>query len=121
MKTKEMFVIFALTTALSLASASTPSRPAGHTIGASPSSPLALMAKGSGLPALSLLQEQAPPVQPAPEKKDVDVTVKTETKEWYVSPVWVAIGILGAIVLVLLIGLAVRGAGSTDTTRIVHD
>src|SRR6185503_325432 len=56
------------------------------------------------LPALGMLQDQTPPVAPAPEKKDVDVTVKQETTTWTVSPVWLAIGIIGAIVLVLLIG-----------------
>jgi hypothetical protein len=51
----------------------------------------------------------------------VDVTVKHETTTWTVSPVWLAIGIIGAIVLVLLIGMAVRGAGTHETTHVVHD
>ena len=73
------------------------------------------------LPALGMLQEQPPPVSPAPEKKDdVDVTVTHETTSWSVSPVWLAIGIIGAIVLVLLIGMAVRGAGSRESTHVVH-
>jgi len=73
------------------------------------------------LPALGMLQNQPPPVAPAPEKKDVDVTVKHETTTWTVSPVWLAIGIIGAIVLVLLIGMAVRGSGTHETTHVVHD
>ena len=121
MKTRELFVIFALTCALTLTAASTP-RSANNARNPLPM-PSSLSAIQSGrMPMLGLLQDSAPPVQTAPEKKDADVTVKTETRTWYVSPVWVAIGILGAIVLVLLIALAVRGGGtSTETTRIIHE
>jgi hypothetical protein len=123
MKTREMVLIFALTSALSLAVASTPAR---HTQSASSlGSSVAVTTSGGSLslPTVGLLQQQPPPVQPAPEQKDVDVTVKTETREWYVSPVWLAIGILAAIVLVLLIAMAVRGSGGggETTTRIVHE
>jgi hypothetical protein len=120
MKTRELFLIFALTSVLSLSAASTP-----HRFASSARDPFAMPSSFSAIhagtmPMLGLLQDSAPPVRPAPEKKDVDVTVKTESRTWYVSPVWVAIGILAAIVLVLLISMAVRGGG-VETTRIVHE
>jgi hypothetical protein len=118
MKTREMFMIFALTAALSLAVASAPRAGVPETQGLSGASAHAVTLT---MPVLGLLQDQPPPVQPAPEKKEVDVTVKTESQTWVVSPVWIAIGILAAVVLLLLIGMAVRGAGSREGTTVVHE
>lgn len=118
MKAREALFLFALIGALSLTLASTPKPDISVTPTASGAHDR--ITARIALPALRLLQNQPPPVQPAPDK-EVDVTVKTEKHEWYVSPVWLAIGILGAVVLVLLIGMALRGSGTHETTRIVHE
>jgi hypothetical protein len=58
------------------------------------------------------LAAQQPGEQP---KKDVKIEVKVDRGgggDWYKNPVWIAIGILGFVVLVLLIGFAIRGSGS---------
>ncbi len=56
---------------------------------------------------------QQPPA--APDSKDVDVTVKVskEKRAWYLSPVWMAIGGLGALLVIILIVMAARGGGTT--------
>jgi hypothetical protein len=43
---------------------------------------------------------------------DVDI-VEGGGGVWWTSPVWIAIGIIGLIVLVLIIALAARGGGTT--------
>jgi protein-S-isoprenylcysteine O-methyltransferase Ste14 len=66
------------------------------------------------------IQDQPPPAEPP--KADPQVT-KTETKEttvWYVSPVWIGLIVLGAIALILMIALAVRGGGGADKTTIIR-
>ena len=46
--------------------------------------------------------------------KDVKIEVKVDRggSDWYKNPVWIAIGVLGTVVLVLLIGFAIRGSGA---------
>jgi hypothetical protein len=64
------------------------------------------------------IQDQPQPAEPA--KPDTEVT-KTETKEttvWYVSPIWIALIVVGAIALILMIALAVRGGSKSETTVI---
>jgi hypothetical protein len=59
------------------------------------------------------LAAQQPGEQP---KKDVKIEVKVDRGgggDWYKNPVWIAIGVLGMVLLLLLIGFAIRGAGST--------
>ena len=53
--------------------------------------------------------------QPGEQSKDVKIEVKVDRggSTWYKNPVWIAIGVLGAVVLVLLIGFAIRGSGAT--------
>jgi len=121
MKAREALFLFALIGALSLALSSSPKLERSVTLDAT--GPHDRITARVALPVLGLLQDQPPAAQPAPDKpdKEVDVTVKTEKHEWYVSPVWLAIGILGAVVLVLLVGMALRGSGTRETTRIVHE
>ena len=53
--------------------------------------------------------------QPGEQPKEVKIEVKVDrgASAWYQNPVWIAIGVLGAVVLVLLIGFALRGSGAT--------
>lgn len=80
---------------------------------------MTLRTAGRGLQSQSPSDTPAPPSEPS--KTDVTIT-KTET-HWYANPVWVAIGILAAGLLIVLVALAVRGPGreSTSSTTIVHD
>jgi hypothetical protein len=48
---------------------------------------------------------------------DVDIDVSRGGDAWYTSPVWIAIGVLGLILIVLLIAIAVRGGGGTTIVR----
>src|SRR5689334_21944104 len=49
--------------------------------------------------------------QPAPtESQPVNVQV---TNRWYFSPIWLAIGIIGAIVVIMLIVMASKSEGNT--------
>lgn len=52
--------------------------------------------------------------QPGEQPKDVKIEVKVDRggSDWYKNPVWIAIGVLGLVVLVLLIGFAIRGSGA---------
>ena len=53
--------------------------------------------------------------QPGEQPKDVKIEVKVDRggSDWYKNPVWIAIGVLGLVLLVLLIGFAIRGSGAT--------
>ncbi len=44
---------------------------------------------------------------------DVDVNISKDNDRWAVSPVWLAIGGIGLLVLILLIAMAVRGRETT--------
>lgn len=57
--------------------------------------------------------QQAAPSPPA----QVDVQIHRDGRAWYASPVWIAIGALGLIVLILLIIVAARGGGTTTVVR----
>ena len=57
---------------------------------------------------------QDPPKPPAPQ---INVEVKREGggRAWYMSPTWMAIGGIAAVLVILLIVLAARGGGSGTT------
>jgi hypothetical protein len=72
------------------------------------------------VPLALAMQEPAPQpapqrdVQPAPEKDvKVDVNVNRGGGRLAISPVWIAIGVIGLVVVILLVAMAVRGGGST--------
>jgi hypothetical protein len=46
-------------------------------------------------------------------KLDVDVNVNKDNDGWAVSPVWLAIGAIGLVVLIMLIAMAFRGRETT--------
>jgi hypothetical protein len=54
----------------------------------------------------TLIVAQAQPPQ-------IDVQITEQRGAWYASPVWIAIGVIGLVVLVLLIVMAARGGGTT--------
>jgi hypothetical protein len=58
-------------------------------------------------PGATLIVAQAQPPQ-------VDVQITDQRGgAWYASPVWIAIGVIGLVVLILLIVMAARGGGTT--------
>lgn len=61
--------------------------------------------------AVNLAQDQTPTT-----KHEVDINVNHGGRAW-VSPVWIAIGVLTLIVLILLIIMATRGGGGTTIVR----
>jgi hypothetical protein len=58
-------------------------------------------------------QDPQPPAQPPAQ-----VTVKVEHggRAWYASPVWVAIGVIAAVLVIMLIVMAARGGSSGGAT-----
>jgi hypothetical protein len=44
---------------------------------------------------------------------DVDIDVNEGGGAWWTSPVWIAIGAIGLLVLILIIVMAARGGGTT--------
>jgi hypothetical protein len=50
--------------------------------------------------------------QAQPPQVDVQITDQ-RGGAWYASPVWIAIGVIGAVVVILLIVMAARGGGTT--------
>ncbi|HEY6214554.1 MAG TPA: hypothetical protein VIW45_19810 [Vicinamibacterales bacterium] len=52
---------------------------------------------------------------------NVDINVNHGGGRWYRNPVWIAIGVLAAIVLLVLIVLAARGSGTGGGTTIIRD
>jgi len=47
----------------------------------------------------------------------VDISVNHGGRGWYASPVWIAIGAIGLIVLIMLIVMASRGGGGTTVVK----
>ena len=70
----------------------------------------------AGAPGVAVLSAQTPaaPQQPAPQ---VNVEVHRDGRVWYASPVWIAIGAVGLVVLIMLIVMASRGGGGTTVVR----
>jgi hypothetical protein len=79
-----------------------------HASASSGSATLAMSA-----PAVYALQDAQPP-------KDVNVDINLHGGgRWYSRPVWIAIGVLAAVVVLLMIVLIARGTGGGTT--IVHE
>lgn len=85
-------------------------------------------ARGLGLPAATerLLTTDAPGIQNVQQdnggadKKalDINVTVgdqRSPATNWYAQPMWIAIFVLGGVLVLVLLGLAMRGSGDTPT------
>ena len=85
----------------------------GVTVSAIPmqQDPSSAPAPSSSQPAQPAASQPAPaPSQPAPEVK---VDVQTKTTSWHPNPTWVAIGVIGAVLLVVLLVMATRSGSNT--------
>jgi hypothetical protein len=50
----------------------------------------------------------------APPKVDVDIDVnRGGGAAWWANPVWIAIGVIGVVLLVVIVAMAARGGGTT--------
>ena len=66
------------------------------------------------------IQDQPPPAEPTKPDTEITKTETTKTTVWYVSPVWIAVIVVGAIALILMIALAVRGGAKGDSTTVIR-
>ena len=64
---------------------------------------------GTPVPAVVLAQE--PQVQ-QPPSADINVNLQSD-RAWYLSPLWIAVGVVGLLVVIALIVSAGRGGGTT--------
>ena len=70
------------------------------------------MAAGHDSAAFSAAQQQAP----AQGKLDVKIDVGKHDNGggiWWQSPVWIAIGVIGLVLLVVIVAMIARGGGTT--------
>jgi hypothetical protein len=73
--------------------------------------PLAMAATHSGYALTAADQDQ----QPAQGKLDVNIDVNKGGGggDWWASPVWIAIGVIGLVLLVVIVAMVARGGGTT--------
>ena len=70
-------------------------------------------------PSISAIAATTYALQQNPVKDvNVDINVNHGGRAWYRSPIWIAIAVLGGIVLLVLLMLAFRGTGGGGTTII---
>jgi hypothetical protein len=50
--------------------------------------------------------------QPAGQAQ-IDIDINRGGGDWWMSPTWIAIGVLGLVLLIVVIALMVRGGGTT--------
>jgi len=74
--------------------------------------PSSAPAPASSEPAQPAASQPAPQPAPSPAP-DVKVDVHTTSTSWHPNPTWVAIGVIGAVVLIVLIVMASRGESNT--------
>lgn len=63
---------------------------------------------------LASFQDQGNQQQEGIEIEAIERT-ETETTVWYADPFWIAVGVIGALVVLILIVLAARGGGGGTT------
>lgn len=51
--------------------------------------------------------------QQPPRDLNIDIDINRRGDAWWTSPVWIAIGVIAAILLVLIVAMAMRGGGTT--------
>jgi hypothetical protein len=53
--------------------------------------------------------------QPAPQGKvDIDIDVNRRGGgDWWANPMWIAIGVIGIVLLVVIVAMVARGGGTT--------
>ncbi len=59
-------------------------------------------------PALSAVVHAADSVETA-QPPQINVEVNRGSRRWYASPVWIAIGVIGGVLILMLIVMALRG------------
>ncbi len=67
-------------------------------------------------PAQPPAEPRAEPRQPAadpPPSAPPQVNVEIHERGWYASPMWIAIGVIGLVVLILIVAMASRTSGNT--------
>ena len=65
-------------------------------------------------PALSAVVHAADSVEAAqPPQINVEVNKGGSSRRWYASPVWIAIGVIGGILVLMLIVMALKGSNTT--------
>jgi hypothetical protein len=76
---------------------------------------LGIVVGSAALPAVAIAADSGYALQQPPTGQlDVDIDVNEGGGgAWWTNPVWIAIGIIGALVLVLIIVMAARGGGTT--------
>ena len=75
---------------------------------------LGIVIGSAALPAVAVAADSGYAQQPPTGQLDVDIDVNDGGGgAWWTNPVWIAIGIIGALVLVLIIVMAARGGGTT--------
>ena len=57
-------------------------------------------------------QPAAQPAQPAPTPAP-EINVQVHERGWYASPTWIAIGVIGLVVLILVVAMASRTSSNT--------
>jgi hypothetical protein len=62
---------------------------------------------------VALLGSPAVLLGQAQEAIDVNIAVTDRGGAWYADPVWIAIGIIGVVLLVVIVAMAARGGGTT--------
>jgi hypothetical protein len=67
-------------------------------------------APSSSQPAQPAASQPAPAPSPAP---DVKVDVHTQSTSWHPNPTWVAIGVIGAVLLIVVLVMASRSGSNT--------
>ena len=60
-------------------------------------------------PALSAVVHAADSVE-APQAPQINIEVNKGGSKWYASPVWIAIGVIGGVLLLMLLAMALRGS-----------
>jgi len=54
-----------------------------------------------------------PAAQPAPSQPAPQINVEVRERGWYASPMWIAIGVIGLVVLILVVAMASRTSSNT--------
>jgi uncharacterized membrane-anchored protein YitT (DUF2179 family) len=52
---------------------------------------------------------------------NVDINVNHGGRAWYRNPMWIAIAVIGGVLLLVLLLLAFRGTGSSGGTTIIRE
>ena len=47
------------------------------------------------------------------QQPTIEVDIVEGSQAWWTNPMWIAIGIVGLVMLVLIVALAARGGGTT--------